>query len=256
VLQLPLGPLALGDVLDERAEVLISAGPDPPYRHLDRELVAVAVQAVDLHPAVRQIAFFGEQTIRGTIVSVPVPRRNDGLGQRSSDGLVPRPPEGRLRTRVPVGDAPATVHAHEGVPSAVDDAASPLLAHPQGLVSPPPLGDVAGDGGAADHLAVGRPHRERRDRNFHDAAALHQPLALERLDTIASTNPSELGLGLRHPVGRNEDREGPAGDLFVGVPVQASRALVPAGDHSLGGPAVNGVVGGLHNGCQAGQLGL
>src|SRR5690606_23781395 len=100
----------------------------------------------------------------------------------------------------------------------------------QRLLGFPPLGDVAGDLGEADQLAVlanGVQHAVRPEA----AAVLAEPPALLLVDAFARRGLERLLWHLPLPVlGGVEAGEVPADDLLGAVALDALRARIPVGD--------------------------
>jgi hypothetical protein len=123
-----LGAAAFGDVVGEGVEDGLRPRPDRPDHHLHREQVAVAVQGVDLDPAVQQRPLPRRQVVAASLL-VGVPRRlgDDQLHQRPADRLGGGPAEGLLGPPVPCGDPPAGVDRDEGLGRGGQQLLGPLL---------------------------------------------------------------------------------------------------------------------------------
>src|SRR5207249_5516400 len=103
--QLRLGPLAVGDVVDERAEQVLVLETDRRDRELDGKLAAVPIERGDLDAPVEDGAFAGgEEMLQAAEVSLAIAGRDDGLGERPSQRFGGGPAERALRHRVPVPD--------------------------------------------------------------------------------------------------------------------------------------------------------
>src|SRR5439155_23144518 len=120
--QLRLGPLAVGDVVDERAEQVLVVQTDRRDQELDRELAAIPVQGGDLDAPVEDGSFAGgEEMPEAAEVSLAMAGRDDGLGERLSQRLARGPAEGALGHRVPIPDDAVAVDGHERIGALVDD---------------------------------------------------------------------------------------------------------------------------------------
>ena len=167
-----LHALALGDVLDERAEHDAVGVAQRRDAQRDRELRAVAAQGDQLHRTVQHRPVAALEVARQpAVVRFPVAGRHDEVRHAPPDRLRARPTEGRLRPRVPRQDQPSRVHQHDGVERRLQDAAHLRLAGPQRLLREVALGDVVRerqDGGrlagahdAPRDLDLRRPSRRR-----------------------------------------------------------------------------------------------
>ena len=135
VAQLCLELLAGRDVVDEGVETDRSTALRRPDRELHRELVAVAMDRIQLHPS-RQDASLARLGVpaQSLAVGCTLLLRDDELRQLDADRLGTRPSEGHLCLVVPVLDRPGAIDGHEGIARRLDDHALLLLAGDQRLL--------------------------------------------------------------------------------------------------------------------------
>jgi hypothetical protein len=149
--------------------------------------------------------------------------------------------------RVPGGDDPPEVKAHDGVHRRLDDGGQAAL---RGLRLPP-LGHVPSDGGHAEHLAAGARDQRRSQPDGHQTPVFAPPFRLVLPDALAPEQPSDEVLLLAGPVPRDEHRHRPPDRLTAGIAIQGLRAGIPARDDAIERLAHNGVRRRLHNGRKA-----
>ena len=136
VAELCLELLSGRDVVDQGVEADHSAALRRPDRELNGELVAVAMDGLQLH-APREDASVARRGVPAQALAVgrTLALRDDELRQLDADRLSARPSEGPLRLVVPVLDDPVAVDGNEGIARRLDDHALLLLAGDQGLLA-------------------------------------------------------------------------------------------------------------------------
>ena len=145
--------------------------------------------------------------------------------------------------RVPVVDQPVDRLGGE---------AEALLADPQGLLRPPPLGDVAGDEGHARDPASRVADGGDGDGDVDPPAVLVQALGLEGAHPLS---PQRGRHGRRQLVGaaRRRRHQEPLPHHFGRLEaVHPLRGGVPGQDRTVRGPEGHGVLGGLEDGAELG----
>jgi hypothetical protein len=109
------------------------------------------------------------------------------LALRGRHGPAGQPLGGAVEER----DESLGIGGDHRVADAAERDPKPLLLRPQRPFRAPDLGDVAGDLGDADDLAVRSPYRRDRQRHVDPSAVLRDAHGVEVLDALASPDPRQ-----------------------------------------------------------------
>ena len=109
------------------------------------------------------------------------------------------------------------------------------------------LGDVARDLGCADDTPLSVAHRRNGQRNVDQRAILPSAHRFEVVDAFPAADARENRRLLVEPIGRDQDGDRPADDLFGLVAEKPLGALVPCRDDAVEVLADDGVVRGFHD---------
>src|SRR5205807_2893374 len=110
-----------------------------------------------------------------------------------------------------------------------------------------PLGDRVGDRRGSDDPTVRVEDRRYGQRHLYLRAVLAHPGRLLALDPLSAPQALEDPTDLIDAVWGSEQRDRLPDHLLGGVPVQARRGRIPAGDYPVQRLADHGVVRGLHH---------
>ena len=203
VAQLVLEAAALGDVVDQRAEVQAAGRADRPDRQLDREASALAVSAVT---SIRRPTSGPDPTIaKRRRPASWAARLSSGMirsPEPPADRLVARIPEGLGRALVPVDDDALDVHRHVGGAGRLDDLALLLLARADGRLG----GDLGGDV-HQDAVGLQAPVRQVEERglvakpDLASVAVAHAERLAQRFAGPKVARPRPLRRPRRRPGG-------------------------------------------------------
>src|SRR5262249_62188339 len=127
----------------------------------------------------------------------------------------------------------------------LDDAPVALLAGPQGPLRLLAGGDVLGERRAPDDRPDPAPDGGGGLGHVDGPAVLAQPDGVERRDVLPPADAGQDVARLLLTAGRDQEGDGPADDLGVGVAVQPLGAGGPGGDGAAPGPGEGGVGGRL-----------
>src|SRR5439155_26145389 len=190
-----------------------------------------------------------QQAIAGRVVEVIVDRLElVGVDEQDGEPVIRIPPPARLGLR----------HALDQV-SAVRQVGQRVVQRrvQQLLLDTLALGDIVGDRRGADDLAVRVEDRRDGERDLDVRAVLAHPGRLFALAALAAPHALEDAADLVDAVWGSEQGDRLPDHLLGGVPVQAGRGRVPAGDDPVYRLADDGVVRGLHHRLELrqGQLG-
>ena len=201
--------LALGDVVQEGDEADGAFHFDGRDGQLDRKLVTVAVEGLELQPLVQHPSLSrSEKPLQALTVSVPLSGRDDRFSQDPADRLLPGPAEGRLRLTVPLRDQATAVHPDDGFVGGLDDAAELVFALLEGGLGLVELRDVHGE--ASESQDDQEEHHGADRSNDRDIAVVahrvlpdEQPQGHQRRyrQKTCSAEAPRLGL-LRQPLGQ------------------------------------------------------